>query len=80
MIASDTVSISCLFNALALGYHNQSKLNMFMQHVQFTVKKKITKLILIKNRQLTLLQMKTQYFQTFNLKFMNMKTIYILEM
>ena len=65
---------------MALEYHNQSKLNMFMQHVQFTVKKKITQIILIKNRQLTLLQMKTQYFQIFNLKFMNIKTIYILEM
>jgi len=53
-----------------------------MQHFQFTVKKKITQIILIKNRQLTLLQMKAQYFQilVFNLKFMNIKTIYILEM
>ena len=65
---------------MALGYNNQSKLNMFIQHVQFTVKKEITQIILIKNRQLTLLQMKTQYFQIFNLKFMNIKTIYILEM
>ena len=55
---------------------------MFMQHVQFTVKKKITQIIKkkTKKRQLTLLQMKTKYFQIFNIKFMNIKTIYILEM
>ena len=52
-----------------------------MQHVQFTVKKKITQIIKKKKkRQLTLLQMETKYFQIFNLKFMNIKTIYILEM